>query len=209
MVANELKGKPLTAHELFSTLGLEDSWLQDYTMRAERFQHDPKGNLWQNVLLNKQTDVLVLPPNTMGPDLLGILECLPKTASYAKYGPHCIPIVAGCKLFREPNSTKYQKNYATTNIWDGFTREGKILTDSEEQRATLLKILSVNFGTNKRMLRISFTYNPVSNEGKQLCPDADESIHVKFDHHHKEFKKTLQRNKEQGLKLLNKFTGKE
>ena len=123
MVSKELDGRSLTEHPLFSEW--KDTFLKDYTLLAKGFQHDD-GGLWKDVLQRKRTDILVLPPKTMRPDLFGLLKCIPSTPSHQKYGDHFIPITAGCKVNLTPLKAIYLDNYNSTNFWDIFTIDGQL-----------------------------------------------------------------------------------
>jgi len=208
MVSKELAGKPLTNHELFSEGQNRCHWLKDYTLLATNFLHDLKGNIWQTVLSHQRTDMLILPPQTMQPDLFGLLKCIEGTPSYKQFGAHCIPIVASCKLYTNPTTSLYRANYASTNMWDGFTKfdpetkSRRPIKGSESDRATLCDLLEKTFGERRRSVRISFVFNPHS-VGK-LAVDSD-SLHLKFDYHHAGFRNTLERNSEEALQLLKEY----
>ncbi len=213
LVAKELAGRPLTDHELFADAKGLCPWLTDYTLKATHFEHDrstakTKGKTWHDLLLNKRTEVLCFPSENMGPDILGLLECIPGTESYKQYGPHCIPLTASSKLYQDPNEDEYTKNYRTTHLWDGFTRlksyAPKVpevpytVRAADDDRATLLKLLEGTFGERKRCVRISFLFNP----GNKIEKPIEDSMHFTFDYHYQPFIDTLERNSGDLVQLL-------
>jgi hypothetical protein len=50
-----------------------------------------------SVLKEQDDSVILLPPENMRPDLLGLLHCIPDSPSHAAHGEHCIPLTAGVK----------------------------------------------------------------------------------------------------------------
>ena len=213
IVAKELAGGPLTDHILFAEAKDEYPWLAHYTIKASVFEHDRskakvRGKTWQDLLLNKRTDALIFPSENMGPDILGLLECIPDTDSYKQYGPHCIPITASSKLYADPNEDDYTKNYHTTYLWDGFTRlysyspkvpeDPYIINTAKEDRETLLKLLEATFGEQKRCVCISFLFN----HGKKVETSIEDSVNFTFDYHYQPFIDTLKRNLEHLIQLL-------
>ena len=130
--AKELKGSPLTDHELFSDS--KNTFLKDYTLLAEGFQHDD-GGLWKDMLRRKRTDILVIPPSAMRPDLFGLLQCIPATPSHQQFGDHFIPLTAGCKL----REAVYLDNYHSTDFWNIFTINGQIIPNYRKEALDLIK----------------------------------------------------------------------
>src|SRR4051812_16967710 len=85
-IANELKGKPLSNHYLFSQF--KNTFLKDYTLEVKRYDNDNEGSLWKEMLMKKQTDLLLFPQSNMRPDLFANLKCIYGTVSYQQYGDH-------------------------------------------------------------------------------------------------------------------------
>lgn len=87
VVGRSLKGRPLTEHKLFAEY--KGTFLEDYTLLADHFQHD-EGDLWREILSNKCTNILLLPKKSMGPDLYALLQCLPITAIIDHLSHDCL-----------------------------------------------------------------------------------------------------------------------
>jgi hypothetical protein len=205
LVAKEFGGRPLTAHPLFA--GHAGTFLADYTLQAASFQHDVKGVLWADVLSRKRTDLLVIPPHAMGPDLFGLLSCLPDTESFRRFGPHFIPLTAGVKI-RSPStslSAAYRANYLSTDPWAIFTRNGTVVRGSEEDRKKAETLLPNTFVGSKRALRISFTYRPLPSSSPGCYQLEDDQLHVKFDFHHPAFEDVLKKFSKEAAQHLKTF----
>ncbi|KAL6050467.1 hypothetical protein QOT17_019778 [Balamuthia mandrillaris] len=206
-VAKELDGRPLTDHELFAEQ--KGTFLDHYTLRATSFQHDTEGGLWADLLKRRRTDLLVLPPQAMGPDLFGLLSCLPHTASYARFGgPHVIPLTAGVKIRSSSRglSTLYRANYLTTDPWAIFMRKGGVVQGSDKDRKEAEILLRNTFVVgSRRALRISFTYRPLPTSHLAHPSLEDGQLHIKFDFHHAAFESVLKRSSEEAARYLKRF----
>jgi len=194
-VAKELGDKkPLTEHPLFAEQ--KGTFLDDYTLKATDFLHD-KDEDWADVLSRKRTNVLLLPPHEMGPDLFGLLSCLPEKASFQDHP--VIPLTAGVKIKSSPRglAAAYRANYLTTDLWAAFTRvDGAVVQRAEEKRKKALSLLEETFGGARRAVRISFTYRPLAmgDAPPRETHPKDDQLHIKFDFHHSAFENVLRQH---------------
>jgi hypothetical protein len=197
MMAKDLEGEPITNSDLFSKY--KGTFLDDYTLLADKFQHDNSIE-WKDILLRRATDILLLPPNLMRPDIFGLLKCIKDTPSFKKFGDHEIPLTARCKLYSRANKDKYQDSFDSTNFWDIFTKYGRTIKNAENSRKDAEKLISTVF-KSKRALRINFLYNPL-NEPLPFKTTEDE-IEVTFDFHNDNFADILKKHAPQARELLN------
>lgn len=184
-VSDQLAGRPLTSHPLFSDY--KGTFLDHYTLEAKEFTRE-KGALWKNFLMNKQTHLLLLPSSWMRPDIYGLLKCIPGNSSHARFGDHVIPLTVGCKLHDLLNPQKgsklrkmYTDNYESTNPWEVFQKGEKLIDQKSSELAKSL--LKTNFPAGQRCLRLSFLYkfHPIQ------MPKNDDQIYIAFHQHHDQF----------------------
>ena len=173
-IAKDLHGKPITDHELFAEL--KGTYLDDYTIEYQTFQHDSNG-LWKEILQGQRTDIVIIPPQKMRPDVFGLLKCIKGTPSYEQYGNHTIPLTAGCKMYNKALSKVYLDNISSTDLRQSFTIDGRTVKNAEKERNDAIQLIDQVFGkNNERSLRILFLYNPF--KGKRKQKKFDEKIEV-------------------------------
>jgi len=199
-VAKEINGQPITTHPLF--VHLSNTYLNQYTLLATKIQRDIDGMLWQDIFQRRRVDLLLLPKDSMRPDLFGHLCAISNRGDV-------IPLTAGVKITNTaftPNelSSRYLDNLKATDVFKAFMqKDGETVNPTAQTDYAILQPLlkSTYVHGEARALRLLFTYNPC-----QIPIETGNGQYVEvFDNRNEEFQKLLSRMDDEVLQLLSSF----